>query len=103
MARARPDAVIHLAARAGVRPSIQRPLLYEEVNIRGTLKLLELSREFGVGKFIFGSSSSVYGATSITPFSEDQVGLRPISPYGATKLASETLGYTYAYHTNSQP
>jgi UDP-glucuronate 4-epimerase len=95
--RACPDAVIHLAACAGVRPSIQKPRLYEEVNTRGTLDLLDLSRQFDVAKFIFGSSSSVYGATSKTPFSEDQAQLRPISPYGATKLAGEMLGYTYAH------
>jgi UDP-glucuronate 4-epimerase len=95
--RARPDAIIHLAACAGVRPSIQKPRLYEEVNIGGTLNLLELSRQFGVAKFIFGSSSSVYGATGKTPFSEDQPELRPISPYGTTKLAGEMLGYTYAH------
>ncbi len=97
MARARPEAVIHLAARAGVRPSIEQPLLYESVNVGGTLNLLELCREFGVGKFVFGSSSSVYGATSRTPFSEDQVELRPLSPYAATKLAGEMLSYTYAH------
>ena len=69
MTRARPDAVIHLAARAGVRPSIKYPALYEQVNIGGTVNLLELSRQFGVGRFIFGSSSSVYGTTSPAPFS----------------------------------
>jgi UDP-glucuronate 4-epimerase len=92
-----PEAVIHLAARAGVRPSIEQPVLYEHVNISGTVKLLELCREFGVKKFLFGSSSSVYGATSKAPFSEDQVDLRPISPYAATKLAGEMLCYTYAH------
>jgi|ERR1700730_822063 len=96
-ARARPDAIIHLAARAGVRPSIEQPLLYERVNVQGTLNLLELSREFGVKRFLFGSSSSVYGASSKAPFSEDQVELRPISPYAATKLAGEMLCYTYAH------
>jgi UDP-glucuronate 4-epimerase len=95
--RCRPEAVIHLAARAGVRPSIEQPVLYEHVNIGGTVKLLELCREFGVTKFLFGSSSSVYGATSKAPFSEDQVELRPISPYAATKLAGEMLCYTYAH------
>lgn len=93
----RPTAVIHLAARAGVRPSIEQPLLYERVNVQGTLQLLELCREFRVGGFLFGSSSSVYGATSRVPFSEDQVELRPISPYAATKLAGEMLCYTYAH------
>jgi len=97
IARTRPEAVIHLAARAGVRPSIEQPLLYERVNIGGTLNLLDLCHQYQVGKFIFGSSSSVYGMTSKTPFSENQTELRPVSPYGATKLAGETLGYTYAH------
>ena len=96
-ARTRPEAVIHLAARAGVRPSIEQPILYEQVNVQGTVRLLELCREYGVNKFLFGSSSSVYGATSKAPFSEDQVELRPISPYAATKLAGEMLCYTYAH------
>jgi UDP-glucuronate 4-epimerase len=96
IAAARPHTVIHLASRAGVRPSIQQPLLYESVNVRGTLNLLELCRQFEVEKFIFGSSSSVYGAISRTPFSEDEFDLRPISPYGVTKLAGERLAYTYA-------
>src|SRR6267378_4864542 len=97
IARCKPHAIIHLAARAGVRPSIEQPLLYERVNVAGTLNLLELCREFRIDRFIFGSSSSVYGATSRAPFSEDQVELRPISPYAATKLAGEMLGYTYAH------
>jgi len=94
--RRKPEAVIHLAARAGVRPSIEQPLLYERINVGGTTNLLELSRQFGVRKFLLGSSSSVYGATSRAPFSEDQSDLRPISPYAATKLAAELLGYTFA-------
>jgi UDP-glucuronate 4-epimerase len=97
IALARPDAIIHLAARAGVRPSIEQPLLYERVNIGGTLNLLDLCHQYNIGKFIFGSSSSVYGMTSKTPFSENQIELRPVSPYGATKLAGEMLGYTYAH------
>jgi UDP-glucuronate 4-epimerase len=95
--QARPDIVIHLAACAGVRPSIERPGLYERVNISGTLNLLELSREFKTPRFIFGSSSSVYGATSRAPFCEDQVEMRPISPYAATKLAGEMMAFTYAH------
>ena len=95
--RIRPAAIIHLAARAGVRPSIEQPRLYEQVNLAGTVNLLELSREFGVAKFVFGSSSSVYGATSKVPFSEEHFELRPISPYAATKLAGELLCYTYAH------
>src|SRR5438270_2070878 len=92
----RPDVVIHLAARAGVRPSIEQPLLYEQVNIGGTSVMLQLCCEFNTGKFVFGSSSSVYGATSKAPFSEDHNELRPISPYAATKLSGELLAYTYA-------
>jgi UDP-glucuronate 4-epimerase len=97
MRTVRPDVVIHLGARAGVRPSIERPRLYEQVNISGTVNLLEVSREMGVKRFIFGSSSSVYGATSKVPFSEDQVEGRPISPYAASKLAGELFCYTYAH------
>jgi UDP-glucuronate 4-epimerase len=93
----RPNAVIHLAARAGVRPSIEQPALYERVNVSGTLQLLEFARKFGVDKFVYGSSSSVYGASSPVPFSEDQRDLRPISPYAATKLAGELLAFAYAH------
>ena len=96
-AAVRPEAIIHLAARAGVRPSIEQPRLYEEVNVGATVNLLELSREFGVRQFVFGSSSSVYGATSRAPFSEDHFELRPISPYAATKLSCELQGHTYAH------
>jgi UDP-glucuronate 4-epimerase len=97
MTRTRPDVVIHLAARAGVRPSIERPGLYEQVNVSGTVNLLDLCRELGVKRFIFGSSSSVYGATSKVPFSEDHVEGRPVSPYAATKLSGELFCYTYAH------
>ena len=97
VASVRPDTIIHLAARAGVRPSIEKPQLYEHVNVSGTVNLLELCREFQVSRLIFGSSSSVYGAGSRAPFSEDQSGLRPISPYAATKLAAELFCYTYAH------
>ena len=78
-----------------------KPLLYERVNVQGTLNLLELCREFGVGKFLFGSSVLVYGASE-GPFSEEQLDLRPISPYAATKLAGEMLCYTYAHLFNLQ-
>jgi UDP-glucuronate 4-epimerase len=91
------DVVVHLAARAGVRPSLEQPRLYERANVAGTLNLLELCREFGVSKVLFGSSSSVYGVSSRVPFSEAQAELRPISPYAATKLAAELLCYTYAH------
>ena len=90
------DLVIHLAARAGVRPSIQQPLLYEEVNVTGTLNLLEACREFGVMDLIFGSSSSVYGRNSKVPFAEDDRLDSMISPYAVTKRVGEL--YCYAYH-----
>ncbi len=89
------DLVIHLAARAGVRPSIVDPLLYQDVNIRGTIVLLEVCREFGIKDFIFASSSSVYGENQRVPFSEKDLDIQPISPYGATKRAGELLCYSY--------
>ena len=89
------DLVVHLAARAGVRPSIEQPLLYEEVNVRGTLNLLEACRRHGVKKFIFASSSSVYGRNPKVPFAEDDPLTSIISPYAATKRAGEILCYTY--------
>lgn len=100
VASARPHAIVHLAARAGVRPSIEQPRLYEQVNVAGTVNLLDLCREFHVPRFIFGSSSSVYGAASHAPFSEAQPDLHPISPYAATKLAGELFCYTYAHLYN---
>ena len=96
-ARARPDVVIHLAARAGVRPSIEQPRLYERVNVAGTVNLLDLCKEFRVSRFLFGSSSSVYGSCPHTPFSEAQTDLKPISPYAATKLAGELFCHTYSH------
>jgi len=99
-AKFHPQVVIHLAAYAGVRPSIDRPRLYEAVNIGGTANVLELCREFKVEKLVFGSSSSVYGATSNSPFSEAHVELRPISPYAATKLSGELMCYTYSHLFN---
>jgi UDP-glucuronate 4-epimerase len=89
--RERFDAVLHLAARAGVRPSLKDPLLYEETNVRGTLNLLECAREFSVKKFLFASSSSVYGNRKEVPFREDMNVDFPISPYAATKKAGELL------------
>lgn len=92
-----PDAVCHLAARAGVRPSIEAPLLYEEVNSLGTLNVLEAAKKYGVKNFVFASSSSVYGIASKVPFSEgDPVG-SPISPYAATKRAGELFCFTYSH------
>jgi len=93
--RHRPAQVVHLAARAGVRPSVEQPLLYVETNELGTLNLLECCREFGVSSFIFASSSSVYGVNSKVPFSVDDKITCPISPYAATKRAGELMCYTY--------
>ena len=93
----KPDLIIHLAARAGVRPSIEQPMLYEKVNVAGTLNLLEAARRHQLKAFVFGSSSSVYGENSPAPFREDNYFLRPISPYAATKLAGEGLCYTYSH------
>jgi UDP-glucuronate 4-epimerase len=87
--------VIHLAAMAGVRPSIQRPVLYQEVNLIGTMNILEAARSCGVKRFIFASSSSVYGNNDKVPFSEDDPVDNPISPYAATKKAGELMAYTY--------
>ena len=89
------DLIIHLAARAGVRPSIEEPVLYSEVNLDGTTAMLELARRRGVQRFIFGSSSSVYGNNPNVPFSENDPVERPISPYAATKRAGELLCHTY--------
>jgi UDP-glucuronate 4-epimerase len=87
--------VIHLAARAGVRPSIEEPDTYEQVNCLGTINMLEAARDRGVGKFVFGSSSSVYGINSKVPFSEDDPVEQPISPYAATKRAGELICHVY--------
>ena len=91
------DCVVHLAARAGVRPSLDQPGLYAETNVNGTLNLLELAREHGVKQFVFGSSSSVYGINAKVPFGEDDPIRQPISPYAATKAAGELLCHTYTH------
>lgn len=91
------DQVVHLAARAGVRPSLADPLLYSDVNVNGTLRLLEAMREHKVRKMVFASSSSVYGINSSLPFSEDDPLWTPISPYAATKIAGEALCRMYHY------
>lgn len=95
-------AVIHLAARAGVRPSLEDPVLYHEVNVEGTLNLLEAARAHGVSKFIFASSSSVYGGNPRQPWRESDLELQPESPYGATKLTGEHLCRIYhrSYNLN---
>ncbi len=96
------DAVLHLAARAGVRPSLSQPVLYEEVNCVGTLHLLEAAVAHGKPRFVFASSSSVYGINSKLPFSEEDPINRPISPYAATKRAAELHVFT-AHHLHGLP
>src|SRR5713101_396589 len=91
------EAIAHLAARAGVRPSIQHPQLYYDTNVSGTLHLLDAARVVGVERFIFASSSSVYGSSKKVPFSEDQHLTQTLSPYGATKIAGEFLCSTYSH------
>ncbi|HKO45392.1 MAG TPA: GDP-mannose 4,6-dehydratase [Pyrinomonadaceae bacterium] len=91
------DCIVHLAARAGVRPSLAQPMLYSQTNIEGTLNLLELSRQHNIKQFVFGSSSSVYGINAKVPFSEDDPIRQPISPYAATKAAGELLCHTYTH------
>ncbi len=89
------DGVIHLAARAGVRPSLREPILYEDVNCIGTLRLLEAARHHGPRNFVFGSSSSVYGINTKVPFAEADEVNQPISPYATTKRAGELLCFNY--------
>jgi UDP-glucuronate 4-epimerase len=91
------DVIVHLAARAGVRPSLKDPQLYTETNINGTLNLLEQARRHNVKQFVFGSSSSVYGINAKVPFSEEDPIRQPISPYAATKAAGELLCHTYSH------
>lgn len=91
------DVIVHLAAWAGVRPSLQNPKLYAQVNVNGTLNLLELAKDFGVKQFVFGSSSSVYGINCKIPFSEEDKIAQPISPYAATKAAGELLCHTFSH------
>ena len=89
------DQVIHLAARAGVRPSLEQPALYQRVNVEGTVNILEAARKSGVRKLTIASSSSVYGVNAKVPFSESDPIFSAISPYAASKLACEALGHTY--------
>src|SRR3954470_20233131 len=91
------DSIVHLAARAGVRPSISEPQLYYDTNVSGTLHLLEAARRTGIERFIFASSSSVYGICKTVPFSEDLHLTQTISPYAATKVAAEFLCSTYSH------
>ena len=91
------DVIAHLAARAGVRPSIQQPQLYYDTNVKGTLNLLDAAQSSGIERFIFASSSSVYGADREVPFSEDRPLHQTLSPYAATKIAGEFLCSTFSH------
>jgi UDP-glucuronate 4-epimerase len=91
------DIIVHLAAKAGVRPSLEDPRGYQDVNVRGTQNLLELAREREVPRFVFASSSSVYGVNPRVPWSEEDHVLRPISPYASTKVSGELLGHVYSH------
>ena len=91
------DVIVHLAARAGVRPSIADPLLYQDVNVHGTQQMLEFARRRGVRQFVFASSSSVYGVNPNVPWREDDHVLLPISPYASTKVSGELLGHVYSH------
>jgi len=94
---ARYDAIVHLAARAGVRPSIADPRTYQEVNVAGTQNILELARQSGTPHVVFASSSSVYGVNPNTPWRESDYVLQPISPYASTKVSGELLGHVYSH------
>jgi UDP-glucuronate 4-epimerase len=91
------DVIVHLAARAGVRPSILDPIGYQDVNVRGTQNLLEFARERRIPQFVFASSSSVYGINPRVPWSEEDHVLLPISPYASTKVSGELLGHVYSH------
>ena len=91
------DVVVHLAAKAGVRPSIADPIGYYETNARGTQNLLEIARERGIEQFVFASSSSVYGINPHVPWREEDAVLLPISPYASTKVSCELLGHVYSH------
>jgi UDP-glucuronate 4-epimerase len=91
------DVIVHLAARASVRASIDDPIACQQVNVSGTQHLLELAQKHDVPQFVFGSSSSVYGTNPNVPWSEEDTDLRPISPYASTKLSAELLGHTYQH------
>lgn len=91
------NVVVHLAAKAGVRQSIEDPVLCQEVNVVGTQNMLELARRLQIKQFVFASSSSVYGSNSNVPWREDDCGLLPISPYAASKVSGELLGHVYSH------
>src|SRR5687767_9547970 len=91
------DVIVHLAAKAGVRPSIDDPVSYQSVNVAGTMNLLEFARLSGIRQFVFASSSSVYGVNPRVPWSEADLMLQPISPYASTKISGELLGHVYSH------
>ena len=91
------DAIVHLAAKAGVRPSIADPIAYQEVNVAGTQNMLEVTREKDIKQFVFASSSSVYGKNPNVPWKEDDAVLQPVSPYASTKVSGELLGHVYSH------
>ena len=90
-------AVVHLAAKAGVRPSVRDPVAYTAVNVTGTARVLEATREAGVQRIVLGSSSSVYGDATPRPFAEDAAAVEPVSPYAASKRAAELLAHVFAH------
>lgn len=94
------DVIIHLAAKAGVRPSIENPIRYQEVNVKGTQNLLEIAKRKGIKQFVFASSSSVYGKNPNVPWREKELMLQPISPYASTKISGELLGHVYSHLYN---
>lgn len=91
------DVIVHLAAKAGVRPSIEDPIAYQEVNVAGTQNMLEVAKEKNIKQFVFASSSSVYGENPKVPWKEDDAVLQPISPYASTKVSGELLGHVYSH------
>lgn len=91
------DIIVHLAAKAGVRPSIEDPIAYQEVNVAGTQNMLEVAREKEIKQFVFASSSSVYGKNPDVPWKEEDAVLQPISPYASTKVSGELLGHVYSH------
>lgn len=91
------DVIVHLAAKAGVRPSIADPMGYQDVNVKGTQALMEFARQKKIVQFVFASSSSVYGVNKNIPWSEDDHVLQPISPYASTKVSGELLGHVYSH------
>lgn len=91
------DVIVHLAAKAGIRPSIQNPIAYQDVNVKGTQNMLEFAKQKNIRQFVFASSSSVYGINKNFPWSEKDDVLNPISPYASTKISCELLGHVYSH------